>query len=278
MTEIPTENASQNPLKLQLEETHYSVVPDSRVTILIGLVNQGDEEDHFEVSVRGIPLDWVSIETPVVRLNPGEKADVPLVIEAPPASQVRAGQYPLTLMVLSQSSPSQKVETELTLTVAAFEVQGRIGILMESVQFSVSPGSSAVIPIVLLNQGLVEDNFKLSIDGLPVSWVSTSSPVTRLAAGEQKEVVLTILPPRDSQSKAGRHTFKLIVTSQEAPDQSASVSGTLTVAAYSRFSCEIEPPISEDGQTARILVSNQGNIQETYTLTWQSEGDAHDPL
>jgi uncharacterized membrane protein len=162
MTEIPTENASQNPLKLQLEETHYSVVPDSRVTILIGLVNQGDEEDHFEVSVRGIPLDWVSIETPVVRLNPGEKADVPLVIEAPPASQVRAGQYPLTLMVLSQSSPSQKVETELTLTVAAFEVQGRIGILMESVQFSVSPGSSAVIPIVLLNQGLVEDNFKLS--------------------------------------------------------------------------------------------------------------------
>jgi hypothetical protein len=244
------------------------------VTILIGLVNQGDEEDHFEVSVRGIPLDWVSIETPVVRLNPGEKADVPLVIEAPPASQVRAGQYSLTLMVFSQSTPSQRVETELTLTVAAFEVQGRIGVLMESVQFSVAPGSSAVIPIVLLNQGLVEDNFKLSIEGLPVSWVSTSSPVTRLAAGEQKEVVLTILPPRDSQSKAGRHTFKLIVTSQEAPDQSASVSGTLTVAAYSRFSCEIEPPILEAGQPVRVLVSNQGNIQETYTLTWQSEGDS----
>ncbi len=274
MTEMPAENASQSPIKLQLVEKNYSVVPDNRVTIPIGLVNQGDEEDHFEVSVRGIPLDWVSVETPVVRLNPGEKADVALVIEAPPASQVRAGQYTVTLVVLSQTSPSQRVETELTLTVAAFEVQGRIGVLMESVQFSVAPGSSAVIPIVLLNQGLVEDNFKLSIEGLPVSWVSTSSPVARLAAGEQKEVLLTILPPRDAQSKAGRHTFKLTVTSQEAPDQSASVNATLTVAAFSRFSCEIDPPLLEAGQPVRVLVSNQGNIQETYTLTWQSENDA----
>jgi uncharacterized membrane protein len=274
MSEMPTENAGQNPIKLQLAETQYSVVPENRVTIPIGLVNQGGEEDHFEISVRGIPLDWISIATPVVRLNPGEKVEVALVIESPPASHVRAGQYPLTLVVLSQSSPSQRVETELTLTVAAFEVQGRIGVLMESVQFSVAPGSSAVIPIVLLNQGLVEDNFKLSIDGLPVSWVSTSSPVTRLMAGEQKEVILTILPPRDAQSKAGRHPFKLIVSSQEAPDQSASVNATLTVAAYSRFSCEIDPPLVESGQSVRVLVRNQGNIQETYTLTWQSENDA----
>ncbi len=274
MSEMPTQNASQNPIKLQLAETQYSVVPENRVTIPIGLVNQGAEEDHFEISVRGIPLDWISIATPVVRLSPGEKTEVALVIEAPSASQVRAGHYPLTLVVLSQTSPSQRVETELTLTVAAFEVQGRIGILMESVQFSVAPGSSAAIPIVLLNQGLVEDNFKLSIEGLPISWVSTSSPVTRLAAGEQKEVVLTILPPRDAQSKAGRHPFKLVVTSQEAPDQSARVNGTLTVAAYSRFSCEINPSLVEAGQPVRILVRNQGNIQETFTLTWQSENDA----
>ena len=140
---MPTENASQNPIKLQIAETQYSVVPENRVTIPIGLVNQGGEEDHFEISVRGIPLDWISITTPVVRLSPGEKTEVALVIEAPSASQVRAGQYPLTLVVLSQTSPSQRVETELTLTVAAFEVQGRIGILMESVQFSVAPGSSA---------------------------------------------------------------------------------------------------------------------------------------
>jgi uncharacterized integral membrane protein len=274
MTDNSTDNTNQNPVSVQLQETQYSVVPGNRVTIPVTLMNQGGEEDHFEISARGIPLDWVSIPTPVVRLSAGEKKEIAVVIEAPPASQIQAGQYPVTLHVLSQSSPAQRVEVEFTLTVAAFEVKGRIGVLMESIQFSVAPGSSATIPVVLLNQGLVEDNFKLSVEGIPVSWVSTSSPVTRLAAGEQKEVTLTILPPRNSQSKAGRYPFKLIISSQEAPDQSFTVDCTLTMAAYSSFSCEIDPPQVEAGQPVRVLVSNQGNIQETYTVTWQSENDA----
>ena len=274
MSEMPVENASQNPVKLQLTETKFSVVPENKVTIPVRFVNQGAEEDYFEVSVRGIPLDWVSIETPVVRVKPGEAGEVAVLVQAPPAAQARAGVYPLTVVVFSQASPSQRVEAGVSLTVAAFEVQGRIGVLMESVQFSVAPGSSATVPIVLLNQGLVADSFKLSIDGLPVSWVSTSSPVTRLSPGEQKEVVLTILPPRDAQSKAGRHTFKLIVSSQETPDQSASVDATLTMAAFSRFSCEIDQPQVVAGETVRILVSNSGNIQESFTLAWQSDNDA----
>ncbi len=274
MSEQPKQNAGQNPVQLKLADTKYSVVPGNRITIPLGLVNNGESEDHFEISVRGIPLDWVSIATPVVRLNPGEEQEVAVEIVAPEASQVQAGQHALTLVVRSQSTPTQRVEREITLTIAAFEVQGRIGVMMEALQFSVAPGSSASIPIVLLNQGLVEDSFRLSIEGLPVSWVSTSSPVTRLNPGEQKEVTLTILPPREAQSKAGRHAFKLIVTSQEAADQSASVDGTLTVAAYSRFSCEISPPQVEAGEQARVMVSNQGNVQENYTLTWQSENDS----
>jgi uncharacterized membrane protein len=274
MSEMPMENANQNPINVQLRETQYSVVPENRVTVPVVVENLGDQDDHFEISLRGIPLDWVDIETPVVHLKVGERREVAIVIESPPASQVRAGQNTVTLVVFGQNSPSQRVETEFILIVAAFEVHGRIGVFMESVQFSVAPGSSAEIPIVLRNQGLVEDSFKLAIEGLPISWVSTSSPVTRLAAGEQKEVILTILPPRDSQSKAGRHKFNLIVSSQEAPDQPAKIGATLTMAAYSKFSCKIEPPLVETGQATRILIENQGNFQETYTLTWQSENDA----
>lgn len=274
MSEMPEENANQNPISVQLKETNFSVVPENRVTVPVVIENSGEQEDHFEVSIRGIPLDWVDIGTPVVRLKAGEKKEVAVVIEAPPASQVRAGQYPATIVVFGQNSPSKRVDTEFILTVAAFEVHGRIGVFMESVQFSVAPGSSTEIPIVLRNQGLVEDSFKLAIEGMPTSWVSTSSPVTRLAAGEQKEVILTLLPPRDSQSKAGRHKFNLVVSSQEAPDQPAKIAATLTVAAYSRFSCRIEPSLVEAGQATRILIENQGNFQETYTLTWQSENDA----
>lgn len=274
MSEQPAENSTQIPIEIKIAETNFSVVPGNRVTVIAGLVNKSESEDHFEISMRGIPLDWISIEPPVVRLSPGGEQQVSVEIVAPEASQVRAGQHKLTLVVRSQTNPNLKLEQELTLTVAAFEVRGRIGVMMEAVQFSVAPGNSAVVPIVLHNQGLVEDSFKLSIEGLPVSWVSTSSPITRLAPGAQKEVTLTILPPRDAQSKAGRHSFKLIVTSQEAPDQSASVDATLTMAAFSRFSCEIKPPQVEAGEEASLLVSNQGNFQESYTVTWQSENDS----
>ena len=71
MTDNPTENANQNPVGVQLQERQFSVVPGNRVTIPVTLINQGGEEDHFEVSTRGIPLDWVSMPTPVVRLNAG---------------------------------------------------------------------------------------------------------------------------------------------------------------------------------------------------------------
>jgi type II secretory pathway pseudopilin PulG len=274
MTDKPADNDNQKPVGLQLTETQFSVVPGDRVTIPVILENQGESEDYFELSVRGIPLDWVSIPAPVERLSAGEKKEVALVIEAPPASEVKAGQHTVTLVVFSQSTPSQRAIVEFTLTVAAFEVEGRIGVLMESVQFSVAPGSSAELAIVLQNQGLVEDNFRLSVEGIPVAWISTATPVTRLAPGERRDVTLTILPPRDPQSKAGRYPFKIIVSSQEAADQSVSVDCTLTVAAYTRFSCTIDPPQVEAGQPIKVLVTNQGNIQDTYTLTWQSASDA----
>lgn len=273
MTEQAGDNAQQKSIIIQIPEKKYSVIPGSQVPIPLTLINQGREEDFFEISVRGIPLEWISLPDPVVRLSAGEKQEVRLVIESPPAAQVSAGQHPVSIHVFSQSSREISAEVEFILTVAAFEIQGRVGVLMESVQYSVAPGSSTTVSIVLLNQGLVEDNFRLSIEGIPISWVSTSSPVTRLAAGEQKEVNLTILPPRDPQSKAGRYPIKVIVSSQEAPDQSVGVDCTLTLAAFSSFSSEINPSQVEAGQPVHLLVTNIGNIQETYTLTWQSEND-----
>jgi TolB protein len=273
MTDQESSNARQNPIGAQIPEKRYSVIPGNQVAIPITLENRGSEEDYFEISVRGIPLEWISIPDPVLRLGASERQEVRIVIEAPEAAKVSAGQHEVTIHVLSQSSPTQTAEIEFILTVAAFEVEGRIGVLLESVQYSVAPGSSTTISIVLLNQGLVEDNFRLSIEGIPVSWVSTSSPVTRLAPSEQKEVNLTVLPPRDPGSKAGRYPIKLVVSSQEAPDQSVSVDCTLTMAAYSSFSCEVNPPQVEAGQPVHVLVNNQGNIHETYTLTWQSEND-----
>lgn len=261
-------------IEVVIGRKEITVVPGQKASIPVELVNRGETEEFFELQVKGIPQSWVSIPTPVVRLEAGGKQAIAFSIEAPPAPQVQAGIFPVTVTAIVQGDPNRRGAAEFALKVAAFEVQGRIGVLLESTQFSVSPGSRTRIPIVLRNQGLSEDDFRLAFDGIPSSWVSTASPVTRLKPGEQREIMVDILPPRNPQSKAGRYPFQILVTSLQAPDQSASIDCTLTVTAFTGFACEVQPSKVLAGQPAQITIRNQGNIQDSYTLTWQSENDA----
>jgi hypothetical protein len=47
----------------------------------------------------------------------------------------------------------------------------------------------------------------------------------------------------------------------------------LTIAVFSQFSSELRPQRIEAGEPARVMVENQGNIQQAFTLTWQSPDD-----
>jgi hypothetical protein len=270
-TLIPSESSSVVGIALELRE--YPVVPGGSVEISVTIMNLGTEEDHFELAVRGVPLSWISVPTPVVRLAAGGKTNLVVFIQVPPAPQSRAGHYPVMILATSQSNPDHTAEVEALLRVAAFEAQGRIGVMMQSIQFAVAPGSSVPVVIVLLNQGLASDEFRLSVEGIPLDWISTTSPVTHLEAGERKEVTLTIQPHRQPQSKAGRYPFKIGVSSQNSPEQSVIVECTLNLAVFTQFSAMIDPPQVEAGKPAQLTVANQGNAQDVFTLTWQSDND-----
>ncbi len=269
MSDQPSKKPSK--ISLQVEAIEFPVIPGSSTTIDIFLQNLGESEDFFELSAYGVPSAWVTIPNPVVRLAPGERKPVTLLINAPPPSQRSAGWYPMKLRAVSQQDPKQSDELEITLKVAVYEVQGRIGVLMHSNQFTVTPGSTITIPIVLRNQGLEKDTFRLAVQGIPTAWVSTPTPTILLDAGEQKGITLNIHPPRSPHSRAGRHPFSLQVVSQNYPDQITSVECILTVSAYTQFTCELEPPQIETGQRTRVVIKNQSNIQQSYTITCSNE-------
>jgi Tol biopolymer transport system component len=258
---------------VSMASTHFSVAPSGRLAIPVLLHNRGEEEDNLVVSVQGIPANWVSMASPSTRLSPGEQREVTLIVAPPRFPEARAGLYPMTVRVVSQRDHGEAATVECTLTVATLAEEGRIGVLMASTNFSVAPGSRVNIPIVLLNQGLEEDFFQLSVQGIPVNWVSTRAGITRLFPGEQQEVTLTVQPPRSANSRAGRHRFRIQVTSQATPGQMAQVECVLTVAAFSRFSIGLNPRRVEAGQPAWVTVANQGNIQQAYTVVWQSHND-----
>jgi len=261
-------------INLFVVNSQVSVAPGSKGTISAMLANQGAEEDYFELYVKGLPSEWVSLETSVISLQPGEQREIPLTIQPAEHPQGRASQYPFVIQVTSQGHPGEMAEVEGTLTVAAFQSEGRIGVLMGSTQFAVAPGSSLLIPILLLNRGLEEDVFRLHVEGIPASWVSTSAPLTRLEAGQQSEVELALQPPRAPQSEAGRHPFVIQVQSEQDPSQQAEAACILTVAAFAEFSSELFPKQLKFGQTATIVVKNLGNFQDSFSTGFHSQADA----
>lgn len=154
------------------------------------------------------------------------------------------------------------------------DMPAEIAVILESSQFSVAPGSSTDILVRLFNRASQEGDFRIAVEGLPAAWISLSTPHLHLKAGEQRDFVLTIRPPRNPRSKAGRYPFKVAVSNQALPTQKAGMDCLLTVTAYSEFTCEVQPARIEAGKPGRVIVTNTGNIQESYQLIWQSENDA----
>jgi uncharacterized membrane protein len=225
-------NPDRPGIKVTVQADQTTVAPGGKLDIPFMLTSEGSAPDQVRISVEGIPLVWVSAEQRVVLLQPGEQAQVVLNVHPPAPPDARAGRYRLQLRLTSTLDPARSVETTVNLTIAAYEVKGRVGVLLEALQYTAIPGEELTIPVVLVNQGLGPDTFQLGQTGLPEAWVTSVTPALRLNAGEETTVFLAIQPPRLPDSRAGRNPFTILVASQEAPDQSASIDCMLTVAAF----------------------------------------------
>ncbi len=204
----------------------------------------------------------------------GETRLLPGVPEPWPADQaVRMGNHWLRLLraqAPAQTGLRRPDGTMVDLSQLSQSAgQGRVGVFVEDMQFVIQPGSSLTTKLVLLNQGPVVDHFRISVQGIPPSWVTGAPPTVRLMPGEQQEVSLTLKPARSSKHRAGRYPITLQVSSQDAPAETAEVRLTLTLGSYSQFNTELFPQKIAAGQTGRISVHNQGNTQETFNLQYQ---------
>jgi len=268
------QNREEEQLILAIKEEQIVVAPEGKIQIHVAIINKTTEDDYVDILVKGVPSEWITIDHPVIHLHGGEVTQVTLTVEAPPVPQNRVGQYPLDVYAVSQGDPTREAVASSVLTVAAYQSKGRIGVMLGSVHFSISPGSSINIPILLHNRGLKEDSFQLSVKGIPANWVSTNSTLTRLEPSSSKEIRLTIRVPRSPEAEAGRTPIKIQFISQDYPDQQTEVECILTVSTFSKFSVAMQPEVLRAGQTAQLIVNNEGNTVDTYTLSFNDPGNS----
>lgn len=158
--------------------------------------------------------------------------------------------------------------------VLSSEGDGRIGVFIESSEFTIEPGETLPLRLILFNQSRELDYFKASVDGLPQAWIASPLPTTRLMPGEQREIWITFQPPHTPQTRAGSYPFTVYITSQNDASQSAEVRATLNIMPVSQFSSMLSPRTISSGQTGRVIVKNEGNIPESFFINWRSWGDA----
>ncbi len=267
------DNPAPEGLKLSTQKDQYSIVPGGKLEIPVTLVNPGNVADQVRISVEGIPLVWVSTEQLITLLQPGEERQVILTIQPPPTPNAPIGRYNLGLRAESVIVSGRSAQIQVKLTVAGFEVKGRLGVLLESLQYAVHPGEQVEIPLVFINQGLAADTFRLSVKELPTDWTVISTSVLGLEPGESQQVIITIKPPRLPSARASRYSFQVLASSQAAPDQGASIDCTLTVAAFIEFAGALEAPQPDQNLPARVSIQNQSNIPVTFQVNWSSPED-----
>ena len=261
---------AQPPFLAEIEMQEWFVTPGKSTYIPVRLTNEETTQKILNLSVHGIPSHWMEGVPDTVILLPREHKEIALVIQPPDAPLTQTGRYPLRVTVTQAGNGHEQLLLEGDLTVAAYEVQGRVAILMDALHYTVAPGSAVTVSFKLINQGLEDDTFRLIVEGIPAGWVSTATPNLHLRPGEQKSVSLLIRPTHHAQSRAGRHPFKLQIESHLNPAETAFVECILTLDAFSDFKSVLKPARVLVGETVQVVIENVGNIPDSYTLAWSS--------
>lgn len=254
----------------EIELHEWFVTPGKSTYIPIQLTNQEEATQMLHLSVEGIPSQWIENVPNQIVLPPLEHKSIALLIHPPEAPMTHAGRYPIQLTVAQMENGRDQTVLEGVLTVAAYEIEGRIALLMETLHYAVAPGNSVTVQFKVINQGLEEDTFQLKVDGLPSAWLSTPTPSLKLQPGEQKTVTVLIRPARHFKSRAGRHPFTILVESQLNPTEPAKVECVLTIEAFADFKSQMLPKRVSLGDPVQVVIENSGNIPSSYQLQWVS--------
>jgi len=145
---------------------------------------------------------------------------------------------------------------------------GGVGILIESAQLTVAPGSSVPVQVQVFNQGALVDHYAVAVEGVPSDWVTLPAELIRLLPGEQARTTLAIHPPRAPEARSGEHPLTVRVTSESDPDKQARMALSLTLSAYHLADLGLRPTRQRgiSSGTYTVEVRNRCNTHLTARL------------
>ncbi len=229
---------------------------------VIQLTNVGSADDHFNISVTGLPGGVSASFSPN-----------PFFLNLPPsASNFRNVNLILTT---ANGTPPGDISFTITATSAALptvsgSAQGTLGVVASGVVVSLDPQSDkpgASFHLTVTNTGTMQDTFDLALAG-PAALVSTLG-VSKITLAPGASQVVPITTGGVAFAVPGSLDLTAMATSETSPSVRNGASANLDIAMNTGLTAQFSPPtqtISAPGPTSFLLqVNNTGNVEDSYS-------------
>lgn len=150
---------------------------------------------------------------------------------------------------------------------------GQLGVIVNPTNVEVVPGKSAEVQVDLFNQGAMVDHFSLRVKGLPPEWVTIPPTPVQLMPQATVSLPYSLHPPRNSSARAGRHSYRLVISSQSEQRDITSVEGGVLVAPFTQFSIDAQPTRLTNAGKCRVAIANDGNTPTAFDINAQDDAE-----
>ncbi|MCL4262704.1 MAG: protein kinase [Anaerolineae bacterium] len=153
---------------------------------------------------------------------------------------------------------------------------GHFCVALHPALLTMMAGDQTTVQVELFNQGPATDTLKLAINGLPSGIYSLTQHFLTLAPGARANIPLVLQLPTTGtlmsyRIAAGNYPFELLVHSKTNEAETAVIAGMLIVTTQEHFSLNLWPTQIDDGDNIRILLRNEGNVPNIYSLVGRDE-------
>jgi serine/threonine protein kinase len=142
----------------------------------------------------------------------------------------------------------------------------KVGLTVIMPIVNVQPGQSVAIPLEIHNRSTLVDHFVISVEGLPLNWVTIHTEPIYLLPNNRETASITLHPPLASTSSAGAHAFEITVTARAQNIRSVAQQCSLNVLPYYNFNMDLSPQRVRGRGRTEIEIVNTGNTFDTYTV------------
>lgn len=223
---VTHDTIEQVPLEIEtsIEPSRIAVRPGETAISTLTIRNE-ERVDHFRLSIRNIPQDWVTLpDTPVEMLKDDVKT-IQLMFNPPLESESVAGLYPFELSVVSRGRPN----TYPVILPGQLQVEPFYAISTDLHPTRIRDNKKPLLTIK--NQGNTPQQFTLNArdpeDALDITF---SPPTLRLEPGEEREIPISLRArQRPWFGLPERYTFEVSVTDNRPETVARTHPGELTV-------------------------------------------------